>query len=191
MAGKKAKPIDDQEPGHDNALSPEFLEMLERLDDDAPGLNEATWGGEWEPRFLGTGLWGVFRTWEVTGIHPPASTFGSHERALLAAAVLPGIGRSDFFHLEPEEHPDGGFPLIAMEGGPREVGIFTTFHPELLFALLTVEMLIRSPRSLAMVLQASGSEAIKLSGAVLRGRIAAQAREQDRTFGGAPDAEPE
>ncbi|HEV7668696.1 MAG TPA: hypothetical protein VGS22_09240 [Thermoanaerobaculia bacterium] len=191
MAKKKAEKIDGEDPGSDNALSEEFLALLERLDDEAPGLNEATWSGDWEARFLGAGRWGVFRTWEMTGIHPPAVTFASYERALLAAAVLPGIGRSDFFHLDAEADSDGGFPLITMEGGPREVGVFSTFHPELLFALLTVEMLTRSPRSMAMVLQASGSDAIKLSGAVLSGRIAAQAREQDRAFGGARDAEPE
>jgi hypothetical protein len=191
MAGKKAKSDDGAGAQRENALSIEFLELLDHLDDEAPGLNEATWSGDWEPRFLGGGRWGVFRTWEETGIHDPAVTFASYERALLASAVLPGIGRSDFFHLEAEAHPEGGFPLIAMEGGAREVGVFTTFHPELLFALITVEMLTRSPRSMAMVLQASGSDAIKLSGAVLRGRIAAQAAEQDRTLGGAEGVEPE
>lgn len=191
MAGKRTTTNAGVVPEHENALSLEFLTLLDHLDDEAPGLNEATWGGEWEPRFLGAGQWGVFRAWEEAGRHEPAVTFASFERALLAAAVLPGIGRSDFFHLKPEALSGGGFPLIAMEGGAREVGVFSTFHPELLFALLTVEMLARSPRSMAMVLQASGSDAIKLSGAVLRGRIAAQAKEQDRTFGGAEATEPE
>lgn len=180
----------DAGQGGGSALSAEFLAMLDHLDDEAPGLNEATWAGEWEARSLGAGRWGVFRTWEETGLHDPTVTFSSYERALLAAAVLPGIGRSDFFHLDPVSHAEGGFPLLTMEGGPREVGVFSTFHPELQFALLTVEMLSRSPRSMAMVLQASGSDAIKLSGEVLRGRIAAQAAEQDRTFGGAETAEP-
>ncbi|MEP7013161.1 MAG: hypothetical protein ABJC13_22810 [Acidobacteriota bacterium] len=191
MAAKRSKTTEEQASQHENALSSEFMALLDHLDDEAPGLNEATWGGEWEPRFLGAGQWGVFRTWEEAGRHEPAVTFPSFERALLAAAVLPGIGRGDFFHLEPEELASGGFPLMAMEGGAREVGIFSTFHPELLFALITVEMLARSPRSLAMVLQASGSDAIKLSGAALRGRIAVQAAEQDRTFGGADALEPE
>ncbi|HXU30343.1 MAG TPA: hypothetical protein VN851_07190 [Thermoanaerobaculia bacterium] len=184
---------DDEDAGADggNALSQEFLAMLDHLDDEAPGLNEATWAGDWEVRSLGTGRWGVFRSWEAVAVHEPTVTFASYERALLAAAVLPGIGRSDFFHLDPEPLDEGGFPLIAMEGGVQEVGVFSTFHPELLLALLTVEMLTRSPRSMAMVLQASGSDAIKLSGAVLRGRIAAQAADQDRTLGGAKATEPE
>ncbi len=178
-------------PPHDNALSPEFLALLEQLDDEAPGMNEAMWGGEWEPRFLGAGRWGVFRSWEEPGIHSPAMTFASHERALLAAAVLPGIGRSDLFHLDPDEAEGGGFPLIAIEGGPRQVGVLPIFHPELVTALVTAELLTRSPRSLAMVIQASGSDAIKLSGAVLRGRIAAQATEQEADLDAASAAEPE
>ena len=191
MAGKNGQAGEFAASRGASALSVEFLAMLDRLDDEAPGLNEATWNGEWEARPLGAGRWGVFRTWEISGLHAPAVTFTSFERALLAAAVLPGIGRADLFYLDPVPHSEGGYPLVAMEGGPREVGLFTTFHPELLLALATVELLARSPRSMAMLLQASGSDAIKLSGAVLRERIAAQAAEQDRAYGATESAEPE
>jgi hypothetical protein len=103
----------------------------------------------------------------------PIACFFERWRALLAAAVLAGTGRDPLYHLrtEAEEH---GFALIAgvdRDGNPEIAGHLRLFDESLASALHVADALLRSPESLALLLEAAGKVALERTGAVLDERV--------------------
>ena len=87
------------------------------------------------------------------------------DTALLLAAALPVTGRGTRYwtELEPAE---GEKPAVALktvigEHGLATVGRLESRHDELLATLSTVEHLVRSPASLAFLLEAAPVEALR------------------------------
>ena len=154
-------------PDSSNAFSPSFLERVNEQDE-PPTAGEADVAGPWlvEP-IPGLGF-GLFRAGEslARGFRP-AAVFPDRWLALLAAAVLPGTGRDAFLRLNKE--PDAeGYGVALDDGGI--VGHFELFDEPLLDALNVTVHLVRSPQSLAYLLEAAGAAALERCGAILAAR---------------------
>jgi hypothetical protein len=152
-------------PSPDNAFLPDFLARLGERDE--PALSaEADVAGPWRVEKVTT--YRVVRLGER--VHPegrPTAAFGDRFHALLTAAVLPGTGRDPLFHLQKDPGPDG----YALYAGPELLGHLAVFDEKLVDALHVVACLLRSPESLATLLEAAGSVVLQRVGAILEGRV--------------------
>lgn len=148
-----------------NAFDETFLAAIDQLDEPMTAA-EAEAAGPWSLLPMPGGGWGVFRR----GQSPergdvPAATFRQREKALLAAAVMPGTGRDPLFRLAPDASSEG-FALTSSSGGPE--GHFRLFDENLRDALHVAECLVRSPEALARLLEAAGGIALRETGRLLR-----------------------
>jgi hypothetical protein len=101
--------------------------------------------------------------------HLPVACFFERWRALVAAAVLPGTGRDPAYRLLQEAGAEG-FALISgvdREGQPEVAGHLRLFDEGLASALGVADALLRSPQSLALLLEAAGKVALERTGALL------------------------
>ena len=161
--------FDDSTPSQpSNAFTSTFLSRFEERDE-PPTAGEADAAGPWfvEP-IPGLGF-GLFRAGEslARGFRP-AAVFPDRWLALLAAAVLPGTGRDDLLRLRKE--PDAlGYGVVLDDG--ELVGHFELFAEPLLDAMNAAVALVRSPWSLACLLEAAGPLALARCGAILERRI--------------------
>jgi hypothetical protein len=148
-------------PAADNAFAQEFLTRFRQQDDPYEAL-EAELIGPWRVEAVGTDGFGVFRLWEDPGRgDAPRALFGSEATALLAAAVLPGLGRGGGFRLAGEPDPVG---LYAIERDGAACGALPVFDEPLVQALNVAAGLARSPEALAQLLRAAGPTAVELAG---------------------------
>ena len=176
--------------GSRNAFTTDFLHQLDQAGE-PDGAREADVAGPWVVRrihYQGAVGFAVLRDWEnPQDGDPPCAVFRRRETALLAAAVLPALGREPLYRLATE--PDGaGFPLHAGSGAkdpalvPITVAVTATPHPgiaghlrdfdeDLATALQLVAALVRSPLSLASLLEAAGHVAVEQAGRILATRI--------------------
>jgi len=148
-----------------NAFDETFLAAIDQLDEPVTAA-EAEAAGPWSLLLMANGEWGVFRR----GQSPergdvPAASFHRREKALLAAAVLPGTGRDPLFRLAPEADPHG-YPVTDPAGETE--GHLRLFDENLRDALHVAECLLRSPESLARLLEAAGGIALRETGRLLR-----------------------
>jgi len=154
-------------PSSRNAFSPSFLTRIGQRDE-PPTAGEADVAGPWHVAEVPATGWGLFRAGEgPEGGGRPYAVFRHRWQALLAAAVLPGTGREPSFRLHKEEGPQG----YAVEHGPEVAGHLELFDEKLVDGLHVVEMLLRSPESLASLLEAAGQVALERAGAILDGRV--------------------
>ncbi|HSF43112.1 MAG TPA: hypothetical protein VLT87_25155, partial [Thermoanaerobaculia bacterium] len=100
----------------------------------------------------------------------PYAVFAERWAALLAAAFLPGTGREPAFRLHKDAGPEG-YAIEAGSGG-AVIGHLALFDEKLVDALNAGESLLRSPESLANLLESGGQVALERSGAILDERIA-------------------
>ena len=156
-------------PSSRNAFSPSFLTRIGQRDE-PPTAGEADVAGPWHLAEIPSTGWGLFRPGEgpERGGRPYA-VFQHRWQALLAAAVLPGTGREPSFRLHTEEDPQG----YAVEYGPagEVAGHVALFDEKLVDGLHVVEILLRSPESLASLLEAAGQVALERSGEILDSRV--------------------
>lgn len=143
-------------------------EALSRLGDydEPPTALEAELGGLWRVVRLANG-YGVVQWGDEVAGDPPLGRFNARYLALLAAAALPGLGRACGFKVGSEAGEEG-YPLRA-EG--VEVGALRVFLADLGPALDLLATLLRSPVSLALLLEAAGPTALKRAGRVLGQRL--------------------
>lgn len=147
-----------------NAFNPEFLEALDALDDPETAA-EAEVAGPLTVRRLPGGLWGIFLQGEsLEAGDLPAAEFASRDRALAAAAALPGTGRDPAVRWGPES--ERGFPLLDASG--REIGWLRTFDDPWKDAIQAADGLLRSPESLVRLLRAAGGTMLRRVGRLLR-----------------------
>ena len=167
-----------------NAFAPEFLDHFAEHDEPATSL-EASTSGPWQVVALGTGRWGVIQEGDAAA----HAAFKDRELALLAAAMLPATGRDVRLVLLDEAEAQG-FPVSALGSGsrPETVGWLTTFDPETLVCLHGGLHLALSPASLALLLEAAGSTALRRAGAILAERL--KARPGEGKAGEAQGTEP-
>ena len=158
-----------------NAFAPEFLDHFAEHDEPATGL-EASTSGPWRVVPLDLGRWGVIQEGEVA----PHAVFKDRELALLAAAILPATGRDVRLVLSDEAEAQG-FPVSALSHGsrPETVGWLASFDPEMLVCLHSGLHLALSPASLALLLEAAGSTALRRAGAILAERLKARTAEEE------------
>jgi hypothetical protein len=156
----RAAPAPPAEPPG-NAFTDAFLRRLRREDDLYEAL-EAELSGPWTVRPVGADGFGVFRHWESPELGDrPRAVFRDPGVALLAAAVLPALGREATYRLGTDPDELGLYPL---ERGGEAWGATPIFDEALLGALNLATELVRSPRSLALLLSAAGPTALELVG---------------------------
>jgi hypothetical protein len=143
-----------------NAFTPEFLARLNQQDEPLTAA-QADVAGPWVVLQIPSPGWGIFRRGESPAAGDlPRAVFRHRERALLAAAVLPGTGLDRLFRLQHERSAEG----YAVESGDQVVGYVRHYDPDLLSALHTVEALARLPESLTRFLAACGAVALETAG---------------------------
>lgn len=152
-----------------NAFTHPFLQRLGELDE-PPSAGEADVAGPWEVEEIPGCGFGLFRAGESwpRGF-PPVAVFGRRPVALLAAAVLPGTGRDAGFKL----HKDADAAGYAVESAGEIAGHVALFDERLVDALHVVEMIARSPLSLANLLEGAGALALERAGVILEERFPA------------------
>ena len=156
-------PQDRSTPRPSNAFTPEFLSRLNQRDEPLTAA-QADAAGPWIVQILPSPGWAVLRRGEsLAAGDRPTAVFRERERALLAAAVLPGTGFERLFRLQHERSPEG----YAVVSGGEVVGHLERYDPEMLAALHTAEVFARLPESLARLLEASGAVALASAGRLL------------------------
>lgn len=151
----------------------EALERL-RLRDEPPTAAEAELSGLWSVRRLGDEGWfGMFRLGEAERDEEPLLETRDHYLALLGAAALAVVTQGSKFRLD-EQSRNGRFPL-RREG--EEVGSARVFLADICEVLDAFEAAIRSPSTLALILEAAGATALERAGRELGMRISMERRE--------------
>ena len=150
-------------PRPSNAFTSEFLARLDQQDEPLTAA-QADVAGPWIVVPIPSPGWAVLRRGEsLAAGHVPRAVFLHRERALLAAAVLPGTGFDRLFRLQHERSPEG----YAVESGGQIIGYLRNYDPELAAAMHMAEALVRLPESLTRVLEASGAVALETAGRLL------------------------
>ncbi|HZF07517.1 MAG TPA: hypothetical protein VFE33_01885, partial [Thermoanaerobaculia bacterium] len=160
-------PMRDHEDGTtrrpSNAFTPEFLARLDQQDEPLTAA-QADVAGPWIVVPIPSPGWAVLRRGEsLAAGDVPRAVFVHRERALLAAAVLPGTGFDRLFRLQHERSPEG----YAVESNGQVVGHLRHFDPELATAMHIAESLVRLPECLTRLLAASGAVALETAGRLL------------------------
>ncbi len=181
---KSPEPNNPSEGRRMNAFARSFLAFIDLLDESPHADQEVEWSGPWEVRLAANArTWGVVRLQAEEPEEGPGFPgqspleFDTRERALLAAAILPIHGRDPLF--VEQERAGPGVDLVAQQpdGAFGVVGWSRHSDPDLFRALHVVEGLTRSPRSLALVLEAAGPGGIRATGLYRARRRAARVRE--------------
>ncbi|HEX7186099.1 MAG TPA: hypothetical protein VF756_30010 [Thermoanaerobaculia bacterium] len=156
-------------PSSRNAFHPEFLKQLGERDEPVTAA-EADVAGPWRLEKVEGAGWALYRASEGRARgYLPTAVFADRNLALLAAAVVPATGRDRLLRLDGEGGSDGF--AVALDDGAA-VGHFRLFDEPLLDALNVAVGLVRSPQSLAWLLEAAGSLALERCGAILDERAA-------------------
>ena len=155
-----------------NAFDPRFLDLLGERDEPSTA-READVAGPWRVEPLGEPsdqVFGLFRLGEVPGKHRPLAAFTAPHLALLAAAVLPGVGQDPAFRLRKDPDPEG-YAIESRSAWAAVVGHLAVFDENLIVALNILHSLVTTPESLANLLEAAGAEALHHAGTLLAARI--------------------
>ncbi|HYQ85329.1 MAG TPA: hypothetical protein VEP28_15230 [Rubrobacter sp.] len=176
------------DPQHPNAFRSSFLNRLAERDE-PPTAGDADVAGPWriEPVVRnGQHGFGLFRLGEsLSRGFAPAAVFPSRWLALVCAAILPGTGRDPFLILSKQPDAHGAYPVALAgggsdgggddgDGGGGPVGFFPLFEERAVDAMNVLAHLLRSPESLAFVLEAAGAVALERCGAILDERVTAE-----------------
>jgi hypothetical protein len=143
-------------PAH--VFAPEYLAYLAERDEPETA-GEADTAGPWHVEPDPKGGWAVLRqgeSYEKSTLTVPTATFERREIALLAAAILPGLGRERFRLAQDAD--DRGQPILQ-EG--RVVGHSENFYEDFIAALNVAAALMAKPRDFALLLDAIGGLALE------------------------------
>ena len=161
---------DGSTPHPFNAFHPHFLDLFGERDE-PPTAGEADVAGPWHVEPVGQHF-GLFRAGESAAAgHRPAAVFLSSFYALLAAAILPGIGRDLAFRLKTEPDQEG-YAVQSRGDWGETIGWLELFDERLIEALHVSLCLLVSPESLTFLLEAAGAVALDRSGTLLYERVA-------------------
>ena len=159
-------------PTPSNAFRRRFLRRFDERDEPVTAL-EADMSGPWSVEPVSGEGFGLFRAGEhFSRGFRPAAVFPDRSLALLAAAVLPGTGREPLLSLDGHPDPGVGAYALRLDDG-TVVGQAEQFDEALVDALNVAVSLVRSPLSLAFLLEAAGPTAAARCGAILEERIPA------------------
>jgi hypothetical protein len=158
-----------------NAFTSTFLRRFDDHDEPITAA-EADFAGPWSIEEIPGRGFGLFRTGEshARGFHPTA-VFTTRWLAIVVAAILPGVGRDPYLSLEKDAGPEGYAVLLhGLHGrapGGKVVGHLPRFDEPLIDAANGALFLLRSPESLAWLLEAAGSICLARCGAILDARV--------------------
>lgn len=141
---------------------PDFLKRKAAREPIPLSAHESTWSGPWTVGPAGE-RFAVRRTGDPT----PVAVTSYRDTALLLAATLPAVGRGPLYWLTPERATGRRmFDLVTILGeqGPAVVGEFERHYEEILTPLSIAEYLVRSPSSLAYLLEAAPVETLVQAG---------------------------
>jgi hypothetical protein len=165
---------------HPNIFTTQFLGLMAERDE-PPTAGDADVAGPWRVEPVPSPGFGLFRVGEsqVRGF-APAAVFPSRWLALVCAAILPGTGQDPVLLLSKQPVGAGVYPVTLAgggsgdggEGGGGPVGFFPLFEERAVDAMNVLLHLLRSPESLAFVLEAAGSVALERCGVILAERVA-------------------
>jgi len=148
-----------------NVFTFDFLTRLADRDRSGSTFAEAEFAGPWRVEKRDHGFAVLQRS---DGRRDLAKArFTERETALLFAAVYPLMGREQRYRLTPHREAFGFDVETLVIGQLETVGWLRYDHPELLDAVHAVEWLLRSPASLAMVLEAASYEVLAHAGEIL------------------------
>ena len=156
-----------------NAFTPTFLRRLDDHDEPITAA-EADSAGPWSVEEIPGRGFGLFRTGEslARGFEPSA-VFTTRWLAIVVAAILPGVGRDPYLTLEKAPGPEGyAVRLHGRTPGGEVVGRLPRFDEAVIDAANGALFLLRSPESLAWLLEAAGSICLARCGAILDYRVA-------------------
>jgi hypothetical protein len=152
-----------------NAISPQFLSRFDDRDE-PPTAHEAEVAGIPSIYEVVDRGFCLYLPGERPDLgHLPVACFLERWRALLAAAVLPLTGRDPAYRLRLEADAEG-FALVSgvdREGNSEAAGHLRLFDEGLASALCLADALLRSPQSLALLLEAAGKIALTRTGTLL------------------------
>ncbi|HEX9734077.1 MAG TPA: hypothetical protein VGG06_19065 [Thermoanaerobaculia bacterium] len=152
-----------------SVFNPHFLDRLAHRDRSGSAFSEAEYAGPWTVRQRDDGF-AVLR--EADGENgEPDAVFTERETALLVAAVYPTMGREQQFQITTAEGGVGADVNALVSGKLEKAGWLRHMHPELVEALNVVEWLLRSPASLALLLEAASYEVLARAGEILERRL--------------------
>jgi hypothetical protein len=159
-----------------NVIDAAFLARLDELDE-PPTASQAELAGPWRvdplPEEAGGGF-GLFREGEsLERLRPASQPFARFESvgtARLVAALLPGLARDASYRFL-EERQARGWAIQSREAWGEVVGHVAVFEPALIAALHVADGLMRSPASLATLLEACGKVTLERAGVILAERV--------------------
>lgn len=155
-------------PAKKQVFDSDFLEWLAERNRGGPAYSEAGAAGRWTVRRRPSGF-AVVR--EPDEREMPDAELSERETALLVAAIYPALEREQPYELTASAGALGADVRAVAGGRPRKVGWLRHRHPEILEALSVVEWLLRSPASLALVLEAASPEVLAGAGQILERRL--------------------
>ena len=140
----------------------EFLEHIADWPIDGYCENEAAYSGPWriEER---DGEFAVVRD----GDERPRGTFKHHETACLVAAVLPAVGSDSLYAVRSCE-----LLRVIGQAAPAVAGHFTFDDEDITGALHVAAWFLRSPHSLALLLEAASIDVLATAGRLVAERRA-------------------
>lgn len=150
-----------------NAFSPSFLRRIGERDE-PPTAGEADLAGPWRVEEVPGRGWGLFRLGESPEEDRPFAVTPSPWLAWVLAAVLPSLGRDAAYRLDKERGSEG---FAVRDGSGQAVVYLSLFDPGLVEALNLADGVLRSPESLAWLLEGAGSVALERAGAILEERV--------------------
>lgn len=149
-----------------NAFSPDFLHRREQIDE--PGTAaEAEAAGSWKVVPLGHGHAVLREEESLEEGDRPTAVFADPYVALYAAAIFSILDRNPAFVLGSEEE-DQGYPVLS---GTRVAGHLRRFNVPFAAALNLFDSLASTPRSLALLLEATSGLGLERAGRMLANRF--------------------
>lgn len=175
-ADQAAVPAEAPEWGAEGSaavFAPSFLDRFTQLDQPATS-GEACHAGPWQVLPAGGGYGAV-----QLGDDEPAAVFTHRTHALLAAAIFPGLGRDESYVLgEPRGIAGREAPVAPLReaGDPLTLAWLEDLDPAVLDLLHAADALLRSPASLALLLEAAGGRRLGRAGQRLAAAVAERRR---------------
>lgn len=150
-----------------NAFSPAFLRRLGEREL-PPTAGEANAAGPWVLEEISPQVFGLSRVgMGYSRGYAPTAIFVDRWLALVAAAVLPGLGHSPLLIRRDREDDRPGYEVVLNLNDGTVVGHLAPAAKKLVGRMNAAIYLLKSPESLARLLEAAGAVVLERSGAIL------------------------
>ncbi len=166
-------PNNPTRPAADHAFDPDFLADLDQQDD-PPTSGDLAHSGPLRIEELADGRFALYRPWsdQEEGAEPCA-VFAAQEESLavMTAGILPLMAGGRGYWMRASQTSEPGRELCRHG---RAVGRLRHLDEEALAILNFCEALVRSPESIAAILESAGAPVLRVAGKILALRLAAR-----------------